>query len=67
MNLTLSRRTLVTAAVAGLLGGAVTAGTPASAVPPPISGARVAVHFDLAAGQMPENIVLDRDGSVAVT
>lgn len=31
------------------------------------TGARVLVHLDLAAGQMPENVVADRDGGVDVT
>jgi hypothetical protein len=29
----------------------------------PVSGARIAAHFDLAAGQQPENITLEPDGS----
>ncbi|GAA1635114.1 hypothetical protein [Actinoplanes couchii] len=66
MNITLNRRALLAAVLAGA--GAVAAGAPAEAsVPAPVSGVRIAVHFDLAAGQMPENIVLDRDGSVDVT
>ncbi|WP_203823706.1 hypothetical protein [Actinoplanes palleronii] len=40
----------------------------ASAAPArPVAKAAAVVHFDLAAGQMPENIVPDRDGGVDVT
>ncbi|SDT39517.1 SMP-30/gluconolactonase/LRE family protein [Actinoplanes derwentensis] len=74
MNIALTRRALATAALAGVLGSAVTFGAPAFAATPistvsraGVSGAHVAVHFDLAAGQMPENIVLDHHGSVDVT
>lgn len=40
---------------------------PASAATPPLSDARTAVHFDLAAGQTPENFVVEPNGSVVVT
>lgn len=36
----------------------------ATAAAPPLSHARIAEHFDLAGGQMPENIVLEPNGSV---
>lgn len=36
----------------------------ATAATPPLSHARIAQHFDLAGGQMPENIVLEPNGSV---
>ncbi len=67
MNITVSRRTVVAAALAGLLGSAVATGPVSAAGHRAVTDARVAVHFDLAAGQLPENIVLDRAGSVAVT
>ncbi|WP_211275604.1 hypothetical protein [Actinoplanes rectilineatus] len=79
MNITLSRRALMTVTVAGLLSGAVAFGAPTLGSPVgPVASistvghravvdARIAVHFDLKTGQMPENIVLDRDGSVDVT
>jgi hypothetical protein len=65
------RRTLIAASVvsAALLGtlttGAAEAVTPAVRTPA-VTPSGV-LHFDLAAGQMPENIVLDRHGSVDVT
>ena len=40
---------------------------PASAASAPLSGARTAVHFDLAAGQQPENIALAPGGAEYVT
>ncbi|MFF3749367.1 SMP-30/gluconolactonase/LRE family protein [Streptomyces sp. NPDC002018] len=52
---------LVAAAVAAL------GPAPASAVSAPLSGARVAVHFDLAKGQTPENIALAPNGAAYVT
>ncbi|WP_033339607.1 hypothetical protein [Catenuloplanes japonicus] len=45
------------------IAAAATPGVATAAVPT----ASVLVHFDLAAGQMPENVVPDRDGSVDVT
>ena len=39
----------------------------ASASSGPVSDAHIQVHFNLRAGQMPENVVLDRNGSVDVT
>ncbi|MEV6443009.1 hypothetical protein [Amycolatopsis sp. NPDC051716] len=41
--------------------------TPASAASAPLCGARIAVHFDLAAGQTPENVALAPGGALAVT
>ncbi|GAA2571416.1 hypothetical protein GCM10010435_52140 [Winogradskya consettensis] len=75
MNNIFSRRLVIAAALAGLLSGSVVSGVPAVAGVPAVgsvssasvTGARVAVHFNLAAGQMPENIVLDHHGSVDVT
>ncbi|KQV21855.1 MULTISPECIES: SMP-30/gluconolactonase/LRE family protein [unclassified Kitasatospora] len=40
---------------------------PAVSVAPPLSDPHVLAHLDLAAGQMPENIVLEPDGSADVT
>ncbi|MFJ6216764.1 SMP-30/gluconolactonase/LRE family protein [Streptomyces sp. NPDC092296] len=71
-------RTMLVAAVAvasltaGLSGPAsASAAAAASAagkpVKQPVSQARVAEHFDLLAGQMPENIALEPDGSVDLT
>lgn len=40
---------------------------PASAATAPLSRARIAVHFDLAKGQMPENVALEPDGALDVT
>jgi sugar lactone lactonase YvrE len=67
VNIALTRRALAAAALAGLV--AVGAPTVASAGQGTTNavGPRVAVHFDLTAGQLPENIVLDRHGSVDVT
>jgi hypothetical protein len=42
-------------------------GSPASAVAPPLSSPVIVGHFDLAAGQQPENITLLPDGSPVVT
>lgn len=67
MNTVLSRRVLMAAALAGLVGGAVPTAASAGVHREGHPGTRVVAHFDLAAGQMPENIVLDRDGSVDVT
>jgi hypothetical protein len=52
---------IAAAAAAGLIPG------PASAASAPLSGARIAVHFDLAAGQTPENIALAPGGAEDVT
>ncbi len=56
-------RTLLAAAVAA--SGAFLPGPAAAAQA--AGRAHVVVHFDLAAGQMPENVVPDRDGGVDVT
>ncbi|MFC8519344.1 hypothetical protein [Streptomyces sp. NPDC057257] len=56
-----------------LIGALVLAGlgtvqaTPASASVPPVTGARIVAHFDIAARQQPENIALGPDGSADVT
>lgn len=41
--------------------------TPASAVSAPLRDARIAAHFDLAAGQTPENVALAPGGAADVT
>ena len=56
----------VTLATTVLGSGALLAGG-AGAATPPVSRSSVEVHFDLAAGQMPENIVLAPDGTAYVT
>lgn len=38
-----------------------------SAVAPPLSNARAVAHFDLSAGQLPENIALSPDGSAILS
>ncbi|MEU6534264.1 hypothetical protein [Streptomyces sp. NPDC047000] len=58
-------RIIVGASVASAFLGTLTAGTAAAAAPP-VSTSSV-LHLDLQAGQMPENIVPDRHGSVTVT
>ncbi len=64
------RTTLIIAAAAAAVTSVVTSvvsAGPASAANPPLFGARTAVHFDLAAGQTPENFVVEPNGSIAVT
>ncbi|GAA0677236.1 hypothetical protein GCM10010193_33140 [Kitasatospora atroaurantiaca] len=46
---------------------AVVGSSPAVAVAPPLSEPRIVKHFDLAAGQTPENIALEPDGSADLT
>ncbi|BCM65293.1 MULTISPECIES: hypothetical protein [Streptomyces] len=60
---------LTGAATAALALGAVTAtpAMPAAGKDPLVTDARVVAHLDLAAGQTPENIALDRDGSADLT
>ncbi|GGW14262.1 hypothetical protein GCM10018980_12840 [Streptomyces capoamus] len=57
---------LTGAATAALALGLVAA-APATGHEPLVTEARVLAHFDLAAGQAPENIALDRDGSADLT
>lgn len=52
---------VVALAIAAVSAGAATAATA------PVSHPRIQAHFDLAAGQMPENIVLESDGSADLT
>jgi hypothetical protein len=56
-------RSLLIAAVAATAVSVIGSGS-ATASSPAASAARIADHFDLAAGQMPENIVLERGGAV---
>ncbi|MEU6555269.1 hypothetical protein ABZ915_34105 [Streptomyces sp. NPDC046915] len=58
-----------TAAVGALVAAAATvlSPVPASAVSAPLSGARIAAHFDLAQGQTPENVALAPGGRAYVT
>lgn len=54
--------------VAGTVLASVALGSgPAQAFSAPVTESEVAVHFDLKGGQSPENVVLDRNGSVDVT
>src|SRR5258708_21141983 len=53
----------VAAAVAVVAATAVTG----SAATEPVSNPRILVHSDLAAGQQPENVALERDGNLDVT
>jgi hypothetical protein len=56
------------AALTVLLAGVASVGAvPASAVAPPLSSPRIVAHFDLDAGEQPENITLLGDGSSVVT
>ncbi|WP_316778127.1 SMP-30/gluconolactonase/LRE family protein [Streptomyces sasae] len=57
------------AAVGALVAAAATvlSPAPASAVSAPLSGARIAAHFDLAEGRTPENIALAPGGGAYVT
>ncbi len=55
----------VTATAMTALGSLVVA--PASAAAAPVADARIAVQFDHARGQLPENIVLEPDGTAVVT
>ena len=61
-------RAVVRAAFVVLLAGvAALTASPASAAAPPLSSPTIVGHFDLAAGQQPENITLLPDGSPVVT
>ncbi|HEX3592168.1 MAG TPA: hypothetical protein VHV74_21320 [Pseudonocardiaceae bacterium] len=54
-------KTMVVALVAAA--AAVAPAIPATAATAPVSGAHIVAHFDIAAGQQPENITLEPDGS----
>jgi sugar lactone lactonase YvrE len=61
-----SKKTVLRTATAFILATAALTGSmsSASAAAAPVSHPRIEVHFDLAAGQQPENLVIDPDGSV---
>ncbi len=66
----MSKRLFKSAMTAGILIAAAApalAPTTASALSAPLSNARIAEHFDLAAGQTPENIALAPNGDAYVT
>ena len=63
----LSKTAVAVAAVLGAVGIVTVGPVPASAASAPLSGARIAVHFDLAKGQTPENIALAPGGGEYVT
>lgn len=54
-------KTMLVALVAA--GASVASAVSATAATAPVSAARIVAHFDLAAGQQPENITLEPDGS----
>lgn len=58
---------VLAAAAAGLSLATVAAATPAPTGAASLSQARIVTHFDLAKGQMPENAVIEPNGSVDVT
>ncbi|AJF65617.1 hypothetical protein [Streptomyces vietnamensis] len=58
------RLAAATAAAAALT---VLAGGPASAVDPTVTDPHIVAHFDFAAGETPENIALEPDGSADIT
>ncbi|MGW0655213.1 hypothetical protein ACWD4T_41690 [Streptomyces umbrinus] len=58
---------VLAAAAAGLSLMTVATATQAVAATAPLSQARIVTHFDLAQGQMPENAVIEPNGSVDVT
>ncbi len=60
-------RVIATSALAAAVLGSGAVATSAQASTAPVSDAHIQVHFDLKTGQMPENVVLDRNGSVDVT
>ncbi|MEV7180698.1 hypothetical protein [Kitasatospora sp. NPDC093679] len=58
---------LTGAACAAAAALALLTASPATAAAPPLSDPRILVHFDLAAGQMPENSAVEPNGSLDVT
>jgi hypothetical protein len=62
-----TRTIVISALAAAVLGSGAEVANAASHSPNPVSDPHIQVHFDLKAGQMPENVVLDRNGSVDVT
>jgi hypothetical protein len=70
MRTPMSMRSIkITMSAIAVLASVVTAGTPANAqlAGRPLTDVRIATHFDLSAGQMPENITLLPDGTADVT
>ncbi|GAB6902543.1 hypothetical protein [Kineosporia succinea] len=67
MSSSITRLAAAAAVVASASAAALLNAVPAEAFSPPLTSAGIRVHFDLAGGQMPENVVTDRNGSVAVT
>lgn len=65
MNKTLLHR-LTAAAAAGAAALGLAAG-PSTAATAPVSDPRILVHYDLAAGQQPENVTTEPDGDLDVT
>jgi hypothetical protein len=65
-NCPVSKKTAFRAAAALILATAAPVGSmsSASAANAPVSHPRIEVHFDIAAGQQPENLVINSDGSV---
>lgn len=64
------QRSSIVATVAASVAAALAVALPADATPTdpkPLSDVRIASHFDLAAGQLPENIALLPDGSAHIT
>src|SRR6266478_9031514 len=57
---------MMKAVVAAVAVAAATVAT-ASAAAEPVSNPRILVHYDLAAGQQPENVALEPDGNLDVT
>ncbi|MET8773027.1 hypothetical protein ABZV94_40200, partial [Streptomyces sp. NPDC004658] len=57
----------LTGAATAALALGLAAAAPATGQEPLVTDARVLAHLDLAAGQTPENIALDRDGSADLT
>ncbi|MEU2060380.1 hypothetical protein [Streptomyces sp. NPDC013455] len=63
----MSRHPRLSAAATAALALGLVAAAPATGEEPLVTDARAIAHFDLAAGQTPENIALDRDGSADLT
>jgi hypothetical protein len=54
-------------AAAAILAAGLVSSVPAQAASPPVSHPRILVHLNLAAGQQPENLALEPDGSADLT
>ncbi|MEU9474921.1 hypothetical protein [Streptomyces sp. NPDC048191] len=63
----LARLRLVTGAATAVVAVGVLAASPAAADTPTVSQPHIVAHFDLAAGQSPENITVEPDGSADLT